>query len=94
MADGKRVLVYELHITNFGSTAFELKRIEIFGAGGQSPLQDLNGEELKKCLRPLGEAADPAKIDVGRRVIFGLEGATAASYFCSQSHCRLNCRPR
>jgi len=68
LADGKRVLVYELHITNFGSKAFELKRIEIF-ADGQSTAQDLSGDELKKCLRPLGEAADPAKIEVGRRVI-------------------------
>jgi hypothetical protein len=69
MADGKRVLVYELHITNFGSTPFELQRLEISSQDSANRLQTLSGEDLKKCLRPLGDASDPAKIDVGRRVI-------------------------
>lgn len=69
MADGKRVLVYELHLTNFGATPFELERLEVFPQNSDTALQTLTGDELKKCLRPLGDSADPAKIEVGRRVI-------------------------
>jgi hypothetical protein len=44
VAAGKRVLVYELHITNFGANTLTLRRIEVAGV-------DFTGESLTKMLR-------------------------------------------
>jgi hypothetical protein len=63
IANGKRVLVYELHVTNFGKGPLALRRIEIAGVA------DLSGDTLTKSLSPVGESSDPARLDVGRRVI-------------------------
>ena len=65
VADGKRVLAYELHITNFGATPLVLQRIEIAGVA------DFAGKELAAMLFPVGQPApsDVTHLDSGRRVI-------------------------
>ena len=65
LADGKRLLAYELHITNFGVTPLVLKRIEVGGVA------DFAGKELAAMLTPVGQSAtaDATTIDSGRRVI-------------------------
>ncbi|HEY2092230.1 MAG TPA: hypothetical protein VGJ81_10090 [Thermoanaerobaculia bacterium] len=55
IANGKRVLVYELHVTNFGKGPLALRRIEIAGVA------DLSGDTLTKSLSPVGESSDPAR---------------------------------
>lgn len=65
VADGRRILGYELHVTNFGATPLVLQRIEVEGVG------DFSGDALKKMLRLVGEPspADVARLDPGRRLI-------------------------
>lgn len=77
--EGKQLLVYELHITNFGPSALKLTEIQVFGeANATLPLEkagtqlaDFNGASLSELLRPVGEApqSDPTQLDVGHRVI-------------------------
>jgi hypothetical protein len=69
IADGKQVLAYELHITNFGKTPLVLRHLEVFGDGEE--ILDLSADALTKSLVPIGDAAgnDVTRIDVGRRVI-------------------------
>lgn len=63
-AEGKRLLVYELHITNLGLAPLRLKRIEI------APLHaDFSGDALTKMLKAVGSAKEPADLEPGRRVI-------------------------
>lgn len=45
-ADGKTHLVYELHLTNFGSNELLLARVEVFAVGGATPLAQYEGTEL------------------------------------------------
>lgn len=61
-ADGKRVLAYELHITNLGANTLVLRHIEVAGF-------DYSGDVLAKMLRPAGESPEPARLEPGRRVI-------------------------
>ena len=67
-AAGKRILAYELHITNFGIVPLVLRHIEVTGAG--DPI-DFSGDILTKMLRRFGDSEDndPARLDVGRRLI-------------------------
>ncbi len=66
LADGKRVLVYELHLTNLGLVPLRLTRIEVAPIGAV-----FTGEALANMLRLTGAGKDenPAQLDVGRRVI-------------------------
>lgn len=62
--EGKTVLVYELHLTNFGPSALKLTEIQVFAtdkrasadAAGGERLADYTGASLMKLIRPLGEA--------------------------------------
>jgi hypothetical protein len=69
IADGKQILAYELHITNFGKTPLVLRHLEVFDSA--HPILDLSGDALTKSLVPIGEApgGDVARIEVGRRVV-------------------------
>src|SRR5579864_5435501 len=83
--EGKTVLVYELHITNFGPSSLKLTEIQVFGAGsgasGDKTLGDYTGSSLSELLRPIDDSSqmsdsssmasqhDPGKLDIGRRVI-------------------------
>jgi hypothetical protein len=64
--EGERVLVYELHITNFGPSSLTLTQIQVFASGSQgSPgenmggdkLADYNGSSLSELLRPVDGAS-------------------------------------
>lgn len=62
MADGKRLLVYELHITNLGRSPLQLKKIEV------APLHvEFTGDALAKMLTVIGGAKEAGYLDVGRR---------------------------
>src|SRR6266498_1444626 len=45
-ADGKTHIVYELHLTNFGSNELMLSRIEVLGGSGFSTVAQYEGTEL------------------------------------------------
>jgi hypothetical protein len=64
--EGKRVLVYELHVTNFGPSSLTLTEIQVFASGsGSSPgekmggekLADYSGSSLSELLRPVDESS-------------------------------------
>jgi murein DD-endopeptidase len=64
--EGKRVLVYELHITNFGPSSLTLTQIQVFVSGRESSpgekmgghkLADYNGSTLSELLRPVDESS-------------------------------------
>ena len=61
--EGKRVLLYELHVTNFGPSALTLTGIEIFADGastesiGGTKLADYSGGSLSELLRPVDESS-------------------------------------
>ena len=63
MIEGKRVLVYELHITNFGPSALTLTGIQVFAAGsttkslGDIKLADYSAGSLLQLLRPVDESS-------------------------------------
>lgn len=77
-----KVLVYELHITNFDTVRLMLKRIEIFAsAESSSPLITLENDKLSAAMTRVGAAmtmsggstgaADAREIDPGgRNVVF------------------------
>ena len=67
IADGRQILAYELHITNFGKAPLVLRHLEVFGDG--QPFLDLSGNELTKSLVAIGDAPDAARLDIGRRVV-------------------------
>src|ERR1700755_3126952 len=47
MIEGRRVLIYELHITNFGPSALTLTAIQVFASSGES-LADYSGPALSE----------------------------------------------
>jgi murein DD-endopeptidase len=64
--EGKRVLVYELHITNFGPSSLTLTEIQVFASGSESStgeetggdkLADYSGSSLSELLRPVDESS-------------------------------------
>jgi hypothetical protein len=72
MIEGKRVLVYELHITNFGPSALTLTGIEVFVSGGAGAigegtggekLTEYSGQALSELLHPLEQSSQMAMSD-------------------------------
>jgi murein DD-endopeptidase len=66
--EGKRVLVYELHVTNFGPSSLTLTGIQVFVSGGESSLgertggdklADYSGSSLSELLHPVDESSQP-----------------------------------
>jgi len=52
-ADGKKHLVYELHLTNFSSSELTIMRVEVLADSGPTPLAQYDGTELNtRLLRP------------------------------------------
>ncbi|WP_422062319.1 M23 family metallopeptidase [Sphingopyxis sp.] len=56
IADGRTRLVYELHLTNFYSKAFDLAGIDVLD--GDAALATYRGETLDALLMPIGAQAD------------------------------------
>lgn len=72
LADGKLVLVYELHVTNFGRGALSFSQLEVFDAAvGGAPLAAFGDSALNDVLQPVGgsQSQDPHRLDPGRRTI-------------------------
>jgi len=80
--DQNRVLVYELHITNFGQTALVFRRIEIFSGESERAIATFSDAGLAKMLTVVGgkmmmggaadstpEVNDSVRLDPGRRAI-------------------------
>jgi murein DD-endopeptidase MepM/ murein hydrolase activator NlpD len=70
LADGKRILVYELHVTNFGRGALGFREIEVLnGAGG--PIVSYHDSALAELLQPVGASSDRSaqRLDPGQRTI-------------------------
>ncbi len=59
--DKQRVLVYELHITNFDVVPLTLKRVEVFpGHEGTAPVVSLDGKELAAAMIRVGSGMMPS----------------------------------
>jgi murein DD-endopeptidase len=72
MIERKRVLVYELHITNFGTSSLTLTGIQVFASGAESSstkettagkLADYSGSSLGELLHPVDESSQMAMSD-------------------------------
>ena len=94
--DNKKLLLYELHVTNFASTDLALKRIEIVDSAG-AVLSDLRDSELKGIIgridRPVG-ATDRLLIPPGVRALAYLSvpltlSAVNAGLIVTQVSCKL-----
>lgn len=74
-AEGQRHLLYELHITNFGSTELSLARIEILDDRSSVIIASYEGEELKGVLARPGSSglADRRVIAPGLRAVAFLD---------------------
>jgi murein DD-endopeptidase len=68
--EGKRVLVYELHITNFGPSSLTLIGLQVFASAGESSLSgktggdklaDFSGSSLVELLHPVEEVSPMAE---------------------------------
>src|SRR5690349_2804713 len=59
MIEDKRMLVYELHVTNFGPSALVLTGIQVFASSGEK-LAEYGGPALSGLLHPLDESSQMA----------------------------------
>lgn len=66
VVDGHRVLVYELHVTNFDARPLILQSVDVFGEPGL--LADLHGSGLREAFEPIGGAKeDTLRLATGQR---------------------------
>jgi murein DD-endopeptidase len=70
LADGKRVLVYELHLTNFGRGALGFREINVLNGTG-TPIVSYRDSALTELLNPVGAAPNRAaqRLDPGQRTV-------------------------
>jgi murein DD-endopeptidase len=70
LADGKQVLVYELHVTNFGRGALGFREINVLNGAG-TPIIAYRDSALTELLEPVG--ATPGRVaqrlDPGQRTV-------------------------
>ena len=65
LIEGKRVLVYELHVTNFGPSSLTLTGIQVLASGAErstektssTKLAEYSGEALAQVLHPLDDSS-------------------------------------
>src|SRR5579863_7617723 len=60
-----KVLVYELHVTNFDTVPLTLKRVEIFAAQASEPLATFEDEKLAAAMTRIGAAMSMAGNSTG-----------------------------
>lgn len=72
--DGIRVLVYELHVTNFGTRPLALKSVDVFPATrGAAALETLRDSALRTAVAPAGDMmGDASRLDPGMREVLFL----------------------
>lgn len=58
VTDGKRVLVYELHVTNFDPQPLVLRQVDVYDRGQSVPLFTLRDSALRQSLRAAGGSHD------------------------------------
>jgi hypothetical protein len=77
-AEGRIVLTYELHITNFDLETLSLAAVDVFPDAATTPIASFKGAELQKMLLLVGEAHQHSKgapeqqnetLGQGRRVV-------------------------
>ncbi len=73
LADGKRVLVYELHVTNFGRGALGFREINVLNGVG-TPIVSYRDSALTELLAPVGATSNRAaqRLDPGQRTVLFL----------------------
>ncbi len=78
-SEGRNSLIYELHLTNFGSAPLSLSRIDVRDADSPAaqPIAIFGQEQLETMLQPVGGAVAGAK---GNLTIAG--GRTAIAFVC------------
>ena len=74
VTDGKRVLAYELHVTNFDPQPLVLRQVDVYDRGKSAPLLTLRDSALRQSLRAAGGSHDAmsvssTQIAAGARVI-------------------------
>ena len=83
MVEGRQVLVYELHITNFASSPLKLTEIQVFAVSeksspaevtGGDKIADYTGSSLAKLLHSVGEAMQMGASSKTHRDSSQLEG--------------------
>jgi hypothetical protein len=64
---GRETVMYELHLTNFSDKAIDLRRIEVFDAGGAGGklLATFDGEQID----PLLQSPGPRQVNAGATVV-------------------------
>jgi hypothetical protein len=70
LADGKRILVYELHVTNFGRGALGFRELEVLNGAGR-PIVSYHDSALAELLQPVGATSDRSapRLEPGQRTI-------------------------
>jgi len=75
VANGRRVLAYELHVTNLGPGALGFRQLDVFdGRPGGAQLATYRDSSLAELLEPAGSAMratmrDPRKLEPGERTL-------------------------
>lgn len=70
-ADGRRYLVYEVHLRSFAHETLALRRLDVLagdGAGAQ-PLASFAGAQLARLLVPVGPGASKEALEAGRSAV-------------------------
>lgn len=70
IVDGKRVLAYELHVTNFGRGALGFREIDVLNASA-APVEIASYRDtaLNNVLQPIGSPPDSRRLDPGQRTV-------------------------
>jgi murein DD-endopeptidase len=76
---GSRLLVYEMHVTNFGARPMTLRSVEVFAGLSETPLATLRDSTLRDAIQPVGPMAmmqpaggmsdKPLQLDPGKRAV-------------------------
>ena len=71
VTEGKTILAYELHVTNFGARSLKLNELRIGTGAGTGVLATYRDSALRALIQPVGvpEALDSTRLGVGRRLI-------------------------
>ena len=67
--DGRVVLAYELHVTNFARSPIALRRIDVFSERDRLPLVTSSDSSLRSAIVPVGGSTDVTRLEIGRQLI-------------------------
>jgi murein DD-endopeptidase len=74
-AEGRKHLMYELHLTNFGRSDLQLVRVDAINAGTETPLQSIVSTALASSIYEPGtpQQKDPSILLAGRRMVIFMD---------------------